>query len=63
MAAAGASEADCQITFSFALIERNQKIEKMADFVDEAFRLRLRHHVLMHARVIAGERPQFGDKK
>src|SRR5208282_6188455 len=63
MPSAGAAETDRQVTLPFALIERNQKVEKAADLVDKAPRLRLRHHVLVHARVLPGERPQFMDEK
>ena len=63
MPPAGASETDGQVTFSLALIERNQIIEQASDLVDKTLSLRLRHHVFAHARVVAGERPQLGDKK
>ena len=63
MASAGASETDRQVAFALALIERDQEIEQAPDLVDKALRLRLRHHVLVHARVDAGERAQLGNEK
>src|SRR5258708_18252263 len=63
MASAGTADADRQIALTLASIERDQEFEQLTDIADKAARLRMGHHVALHAHVGAVERAECRHKK
>lgn len=60
---AGAADGDGEVAFAFLLVEGDEKVEKIFDFIKKFVSVRVRKDVIGDGLIASGERGEFWDEE